>query len=390
VSSSLALRSFLLAFLLGMVVGYISWGQNLSFTILSLSLFLAYLLVDKRQLFFGFVWAYYLMASRGFLLGVDHYYESFGYAFLAWFTVATFSSFLWVFIWSASFKRRLLLFPLLLIVMILPPMGFISWVNPLPTIAVVLPSFGFLGIILELIIIYVLALFWKRYGHARYYFMPLLVISLIPTLYYFPPKVKENLDIKSIQSDIEYFPMTFDKSKEYKRLKSFFYKVQNSKSQSILLPENALGNYGSVQSMLWQDLDEKKTVFAGATIYNTRRSKNINALLGIKHDRSKVLYKQRVPVLGEMWKPFTNKGTEATIFEKPIIQINGEKAGVFICYEQLLVYPYLQTFFYEPKMLIGISNLYWAKGTNISVIQKETMELWAILFGVPLSFSLNG
>ena len=273
--------------------------------------------------------------------------------------------------------------------MILPPFGFISWVNPLPTIAVVLPSFGFLGIILELMIIYILAIFWKRYGDARYYFMLLVAILLIATLYYFPPKVKENLDIESIQSDIEYFPMTFDKLKEYKTLKTFFYKVQNSKSQSILLPENALGNYGSVQSMLWQDLDEKKTVFAGATIYNARRSKNINALLEIKHNSSKVLYKQRVPVLGEMWKPFTNKGTEAMIFKQATVQINDEKAGIFICYEQLLVYPYLQTFFYEPKMLIGISNLYWAKGTNIKVIQKETMELWAILFGVPLSFSVN-
>jgi hypothetical protein len=373
-----------------MFVGYISWGQNLSFTILSLSLFLAYLIIDRRDLLFGFVWAYYLMASRGFLFGVERYYESFGYAFLAWITVATLSSLLWVLIWSTSFRRRLLLFPLLLIVMILPPFGFISWVNPLPTIAVVLPNFGFLGILLELMVIYVLAIFWKRHRNARYYFMPLIAIFLIATLYYFPPKVKENLDIESIQSDIEYFPMTFDKSKEYKTLKTFFYKVQNSKSENILLPENALGNYSSIQSMLWQDLDENKTVFAGATIYNARRSKNINALLEIKHDSSKVLYKQRVPVLGEMWKPFTNKGTEAMIFKDATVQINAEKAGVFICYEQLLVYPYLQTFFYEPKIFIGISNLYWSKGTNIKSIQKETMELWAILFGVSLSFSVNG
>ena len=389
-SNFLALRSFLLSFLLGILIGYFSWGQHLSLTILSLSLFLAYMVIDKRCLLFGFVWAYYLMASRGFLFGVESYYESLGYAFLAWVIVATLSSLLWVLIWNSSFKKRLLLFPLLLFVMILPPMGFISWVNPLPTIAVVLPNFGFLGIVLELIFIYIIAIFWKRYSYARYYFMPFITVLLISTLYYFPPKVKENLKIESIQSDIEYFPMTFDKSKEYKTLKTFFYKVQNSKSQSLLLPENALGNYSSVQSMLWQDLDENRTVFAGATIYNAKRSNNINALLEIKHNRSKVLYKQRIPVLWEMWKPFTNKGTEATVFEQATVQINGEKAGVFICYEQLLVYPYLQTFFYEPKILIGISNLYWAKGTNIKSIQKEMMELWAILFGVPLSFSVNG
>ena len=373
-----------------MFVGYVSWGYDLSFTILSLSLFLIYMIVDKRWLLFGFVWAYYLMASRGFLLGVESYYQSLGYAFLAWVSVVTISGLLWILIWSRYFKKRLLLFPFLLIVMIVPPFGFISWVNPLPTIAVLLPSFGFMGIVIEIMVIYMLAIFWKKYQYRSLYSMTFLVLLLFFTLYNFPPKVKENLAVESIQSDIDYFPMTFDKSKEYKTLKTFFYKVQNSKSKNILLPENALGNYSSIQSMLWQDLDENRTVFAGATIYNARRSKNINAFLQIEHNRTNVLYKQRVPVLGEMWKPFTNRGTEATIFEQPVVRINGEKAGVFICYEQLLVYPYLQTFFYEPKMLIGISNLYWAKSTNIKSIQKETMELWAILFGVPLSFSLNG
>jgi len=385
----LALPPFILVFLLGMFVGYVSWGQNLSLTVLSLSLFVSYMIIDKRWLLFGFVWGYYLMASRGFLFGVESYYQSLGYAFLAWIAVATVSSLLWVLIWSASFKKRLILFPFLLIVMILPPFGFISWVNPLPTIAILLPNFGFMGIFIELGMIYVLVIFWKKYQDKRY--MVLIFIVIVFTLiFFFPYKAKENMKLESIQSDIEYFPMTFDKFNEYKTLKVFFNQVQNSKSENILLPENALGNYSSVQSMLWQDVDKNKTIFAGATIYNARRSKNINALLEIKHNSSEVLYKQRVPVLGEMWKPFRNKGTEATIFEQATVKINGEKAGVFICYEQLLVYPYLQTFFYEPKMLIGISNLYWAKDTNIKSIQKETMELWAILFGVPLSFSVNG
>jgi len=385
----LALPPFILVFLLGMFVGYVSWGQNLSLTVLSLSLFVSYMIIDKRWLLFGFVWGYYLMASRGFLFGVESYYQSLRYAFLAWIAVATVSSLLWVLIWSASFKKRLILFPFLLIVMILPPFGFISWVNPLPTIAILLPNFGFMGIFIELAMIYVLVIFWKKYQDKRY--MVLIFIVIVFTLiFFFPYKAKENMQLESIQSDIEYFPMTFDKFNEYKTLKVFFNQVQNSKSENILLPENALGNYSSVQSMLWQDVDKNKTIFAGATIYNARRSKNINALLEIKHNSSEVLYKQRVPVLGEMWKPFRNKGTEATIFEQATVKINGEKAGVFICYEQLLVYPYLQTFFYEPKMLIGISNLYWAKDTNIKSIQKETMELWAILFGVPLSFSVNG
>jgi len=374
-------------FIFGAFVGYLSWGIALEMTIISLSLFLAYLLLDKRLDIFLFTLGYYLIASRGLLLGVNHYYHSIFYALLSWASVALLSSLVWSIIWSISFKKRLYLFPLALVLMVIPPIGFISWVNPLPTIAVVLPNFGFLGLMIEMILIYILAISWYEYQKNQH----IIIVIFLPLFSYFfiSKTVQSNPTIATIDSNINYSPVTFDKSDEYKRIKKFFYLIQKSDHIYTLLPENALGNYSQIQSMIWDSLDKNRTVFAGANIYNYRYSKNINVLMELDFNSSKILYKQRVPVPIEMWKPFSNRGTEATLYKEPIIMINGKKSGVFICYEQLLTYTYLQTFFYRPEMLIGISNLHWATGTNIKTIQKETMQLWSLLFGVLLNFSVN-
>lgn len=378
--------------LFGILVGYLSWGFTLEMTILSLSLFVAYLLLEKRWYIFLFSLGYYLVGSRGLFFGVEHYYDNLLYAFLSWGSVALLSSLIWILIWSNSFKKRLYLFPLVLFINVVPPMGFISWINPLPTIAILFPSFGFLGLLFEFMIIYLLVFAWKRYQSKEYKrlvitLFPLLLLSFIKL--FSPHNTQVNTNLGIINSSIEYAPITFDKSEEYKRIKKFFYLVQDSNNSNVLLPENAFGNYSNLQSMVWSRLDRNKTIWGGANIYNYQYSKNINAFMRLDYNSSEIRYKQRVPVPIEMWKPFSNSGTEATLYKQPIVMVDGIETGVFICYEQLLSYPYIQTFFYHPKMLIGISNLYWAKNTNIKIIQEETMQLWSLLFGIPLKFSVN-
>jgi apolipoprotein N-acyltransferase len=374
-----------------MAVGYLSWGNTLEMTILSLSLFLFYLVLEKRYYFFLFALGYYLMVCRGLFIGVDNYYNNIFYAFLSWGGVVLLSSLTWILIWSNSFQKRVYLFPFVLLLTIIPPIGFISTVNPLPSIAVLLPNFGFLGLLIEIVLIYIMAFSWRKHREYKYgtVVITLLFISSISMIYLFPNKIKESNNLGVINSNIEYLPMSFDKFEEYRRIKKFFNLVQNNEHSITLLPENALGNYSNVQSMLWRNLDKNRTILAGANIFNDYHTKSSNVLIYLNHQHSEIVYRQRVPMPIEMWKPFTGYGTEATLYKQPIVILNNERFGIFICYEQLLTYPYLQTFFYEPDMLIGISNLYWAKGTNIKRVQEETMQLWSLLFGVPLKFSVN-
>jgi len=382
-------------FLFGVFIAYVAWGHHLTLTILSLTLFTSYLLISKRLSLFLFALGYYGMASRGLLIGAENFVGSSTYAFGVWSAVALLSSLAWITFWSGSFQKRLYLFPLALLFVTLPPVGFISWVNPLPTVAVLFPGFGFMGLVLGIGLVYLIALLIRRF-YAFYQVKVILIGSLSTVLvlvgihFLIKAKVQSSDTIVPMNADLPYKPMELDRMAEYKRVRYFFRSVQKHHENRFLLPENALGDYSDIQSMVWSRLDRTKVIYAGANIYNATHTQDQNVLLRLEHNSSNIVYTQRVPVLFTMWKPFIGQGTKATIYEQPVIELDGQKAGVFICYEQLLTFPYLQTMFYEPDVLLGISNLYWAKETNIKVIQEKVMQLWAILFGVPLVFVVNG
>lgn len=385
----------MLYFLFGSLIGYSAWGNSLTLTILSLALFIAYLLLSKRLSLFLFALGYYGVASRGLLVGAENFVGSVSYAFGVWSAAALLSSLAWVVFWSESFQKRLYLFPFTLLLVTLPPVGFISWVNPLASFAVLFPDFGFVGLIIGIGFVYMIALLVNRLYNTykiTVVLLSFLVMILLVTGIHFliQPKVQTSNDIVPINSDLAYKPMEFDRMAEYQRVQYFFRSVQQESGGQFLLPENALGNYSDIQDMVWSRLDKNKVVYAGANIYNATRTQDQNVLLRLDDNSTEIVYMQRVPVLFTMWKPFTGQGTKATIYEQPVTQLDNQKVGVFICYEQLLTFPYLQTMFYEPDVLLGISNLYWAKETNIKVIQEQMMQLWAILFGVPLVFVVNG
>jgi len=391
----------MLSFLFGLFSAYFAWGNSLTLTILSLSLFLVYLLLPKRVSLFLFALGYYAMASRGLLVGAESFVGSSTYAFGVWSGAVLISSLAWVIVWSGSFQKRLYLFPLALLLVTLPPVGFISWVNPLASVAVLFPDFGFRGLVLGLGLVYVIAFLLKSFYKTKNltlikkvtFIASAALVSflvLIGIHFFMPPKVPKSHTLIPINADLAYTPRQLDRRAEYKRVQYFFRRVQEHQGNRFLLPENALGNYSEIQSMVWSRLDKHKVVYAGANIYNATGTQDQNLLLRLEHNASEIIYTQRIPVLFTMWKPFTGQGTKATLYEQAVIQLEGEKAGVFICYEQLLTFPYLQTMFYEPDVLLGISNLYWAKETNIKVIQEQVMQLWAILFGVPLVFGVNG
>lgn len=385
----------MLYLLFGILVGYSAWGNSLTLTILSLTLFLTYLLISKRVSLLLFALGYYGMASRGLLIGAENFVGSASYAFGVWSAAALLSSLAWVIFWSESFQKRLYLFPLALLFVTLPPVGFIAWVNPLPTVAVLFPDFGFMGLVLGIGLVYLGALLINRFYEV--YKVKVVLMSALSTglvlmgiHFIIQPKVQSSDTIVPMNADLAYKPIELNRMAEYKRVRYFFRSVQEHKGNQFLLPENALGDYSDIQSMVWSRLDRTKVVYAGANIYNAIGTQDQNVLLRLEHNSSKIIYTQRVPVLFTMWKPFTGQGTKATIYQQPVILLDGQKAGVFICYEQLLTFPYLETMFYEPDVLWGISNLYWAKGTNIKRVQEQMMWLWAILFGVPLVFVVNG
>jgi hypothetical protein len=71
------------------------------------------------------------------------------------------------------------------------------------------------------------------------------------------------------------------------------------------------------------------------------------------------------------------------------IDIAGERVAFLICYEQLLVWPILQSAIERPTLIVGMANQYWVRNTNIPAAQRASMKAWARLFALPLLISEN-
>jgi apolipoprotein N-acyltransferase len=98
---------------------------------------------------------------------------------------------------------------------------------------------------------------------------------------------------------------------------------------------------------------------------------------------------QRVPVPIGMWQPFGKSGVPLHLNAPDTVTIDGQRAAVLICYEQILTYPVLTAMLERPTVLVGISNTYWIAGTPIPRYQRSALHAWARLFGLPYLLAVN-
>lgn len=201
---------------------------------------------------------------------------------------------------------------------------------------------------------------------------------------------RNKVTLHPINSNLIYKNQAIDFMGDYRRQKKLLSVINKSSYNHLLLHENALGNFNQNNMMIWKNMNNNKTILAGATTINKEVGGYDNVLMAITSNSNRIIYKQRVPVPLTMWKPWNKQGTaNAYPFQTPIIDYKESKIGVFICYEQLLVYPYLHTMLYNPHYLIGISNLWWIKDESIKNIQQRNINLWGLLFDVPSITSTN-
>jgi predicted amidohydrolase len=98
---------------------------------------------------------------------------------------------------------------------------------------------------------------------------------------------------------------------------------------------------------------------------------------------------QRFPVPVAMWNPFGSASAQSDWFGSGLVRIRSERAGIVVCYEQLIVWPVLMTMTKHPTVLIAPANDYWAKATTIPIFQRTAITSWARLFRLSCLFAVN-
>ncbi len=85
----------------------------------------------------------------------------------------------------------------------------------------------------------------------------------------------------------------------------------------------------------------------------------------------------------------TGRWRAGRFFGNPVVEVDGARIAPLICYEQLIVWPILQSMLYSPDLIVAVGNGWWTEKTSIVAIQKASVAAWARLFGLAVVMAFN-
>ena len=146
-------------------------------------------------------------------------------------------------------------------------------------------------------------------------------------------------------------------------------------------------DFSAALRALRSDDDGRHSAPEPGSTANTLAAPFDNALLVLGAE-STVFY-QRVPVPLGMWQPIGNRGVPLRVNSPGVVTIDGQRAAILICYEQILTFPVLAAMLESPSVVVGISNMYWFADTTIPRYQASALRAWAKLFRLPYLLAVN-
>ena len=271
----------------------------------------------------------------------------------------------------------------------LPPFGITGWAHPLTATGVLFPGWGWWGVFAAAIALLVMT---TRVWPAAA--ITLVSFWLWSATTWTQPKLPEGwtgVDLELGQR------LGRDGSLGHHR--DLITRVRRAASAKagtrvVVLPESTLGFWTPTVESLWREglRGSDVTVLAGAAILKPQGYEN--AMVAISANTAHIAYRERMPVPVSMWQPWLSwtgqgGGARANLFGNPAVEIEGVRAAPLICYEQLILWPVLQSMLHSPAAIVAMSNVWWTEGTKIAAIQRANTIAWAKLFGVPLVLSFN-
>ncbi len=331
--------------------------------------------------------AYFLAASRGLPQGVANFYSSDIWPGLLLWLVAssafvTVHSVLWT---DGKGWQKPGRYLAACIAMAIPPFGILGWAHPITAAGALFPGWGWWGLGAMAAGLIVMT---TRYRPAAA--LAMAGFWLWSAAEWTPP----SLPASWIGVDLE-MGASLGREAGFERQKELIRIVRNHPpGATVVLPESTLGFWTPTVGRVWQKAltDTGITVIAGAAIIDSQGYDNV--LVKLWAGVSDILYWERMPVPGSMWQPWRGwigdkGGARAHFFANPIVDVGSKSVAPLICYEQLLVWPILQSAFYRPDAIVAVGNGWWTAGTAIIDIQRATSEAWARLFDLPLVISFN-
>ena len=339
--------------------------------------------------------AYYLTASRGLPFGAGIFFAEAAPAWFSWalwFAAGLVNALPWLLLWSETPRRKAWTLPAALALTVLPPVGFIGWVNPLTAAGVLFPGLGFVG--LACLVVGLVFAVLRRWP-AVAILASVAVASNIVALQAKPePWVSawSGQDTAFARLQTAAAPNFLAEGQRMAQVLMIAGQLQPGRV--LVMPETVLPRVRQVNdfnaSML-ADLSAQlkakgSAVLVGAEVVGPGHQLQ-NALVALGDESAPLV--QRVPVPIGMWRPWSAESIAADPLASGVGLVAGRKVAYSICYEQLLVFPVLVSLAHSPDVLVGAANDWWARETSIPEIQGQALDAWGRLFAVPVVRAIN-
>lgn len=329
--------------------------------------------------------AHFLGASRGLPVGTSIFYASdmmmglalWGAASLMFVAVHTV-------LWTAQGEwRRPARYAIAAVLLSLPPFGITGWASPITAAGVLFPGWGWAG--LAATAIGLLAMTTRCWPIATLVMGGAFSWSAAN---WTPPTVPDGWH--GINTSFRFNEA--GQYADYAQHMATIGLVREAAEQGarmVVLPESALGIWTATTERLWtRELAGFDIAVNGGAIVIDRAGYD-NVMVEVTGQGAEIIYRERMPVPVSMWQPWTTGGAHAHWFANPAVDFAGVRIAPLICYEQLIVWPVLQSMLFEPEVIVATGNGWWTGDTNIVAIQKASAEAWAALFGLPLVLAFN-
>ncbi len=329
--------------------------------------------------------AHFLSASRGLPVGTSIFFGSdIAMGLVLWFAASLMFVAIHAALWTAkSGWQRPVRYGIAALLLSVPPFGITGWAGPITAAGVLFPGWGWFGLAATAIgLIVMTTRFW-----------PVAAIVLAGSFgwsaaHWTPPRAPEGW--QGIDTSFQF--NAAGQYADYAQHMATIAMVKEAAGQGariIVLPESALGIWTVTTERLWarELAGIDVTVNGGAIVID--RTGYDNVMVEIDGAGAEVIYLERMPVPISMWQPWTSGGANAHFFANPVADFAGVRIAPLICYEQLIIWPFLQSMLFAPEVIVATGNGWWTGDTNIVAIQKASAEAWASLFGLPLVLAFN-
>jgi len=373
---------------LSVATGWIAWSGIALLLPVSLLFPILWSISTSRKIATLISTGYFLAASRGLPQGVAAFYQSDLWSgLLLWLCASLSFVAVYTALWTGNARARPFSYLAAAVLMAVPPFGITGWAHPITAAGILFPGWGWWGLaattagLIGLVtrtwptIILALSSVWL--WSAATWTDPALLGRWEGIDFYLGPSLGREVGLQ-----------------RHRDLIQIVREASSGKRSFVALPESALGNWTPTVERLWIGglAGTPTTVIAGATVVTAEGYDNV--LVAVSAQGGKVLYRQRMPVPGSMWQPWRawlgqTGGARADFFANPIVDLGGERVAPLICYEQLIVWPVLQSMLHDPGAILAVGNGWWTAGTSIVDIQHASIKAWARLFAKPLAISFN-